>query len=91
MAAVIVQKDEFLEIKETYGDERRTEIIDAVDEVPRLMGDLAAHRHDPPAHRLPPLVMLIRRQLPFRILRGDHEIDLRFEMIIFLALHRANS
>jgi DNA gyrase subunit A len=25
-------KDEFIEIKETYGDERRTEIIDAVDE-----------------------------------------------------------
>ncbi len=26
-------RDEFLEIKETYGDERRTEIIDAVDEI----------------------------------------------------------
>lgn len=26
-------RDEFIEIKETYGDERRTEIIDAVDEI----------------------------------------------------------
>ena len=33
-------KDEFLEIKETYGDERRTEIIDAVDEI--LPEDLIA-------------------------------------------------
>ena len=33
-------KDEFLEIKETYGDERKTEIIDAVDEI--LPEDLIA-------------------------------------------------
>ena len=33
-------KNEFLEIKETYGDERRTEIIDAVDEI--LPEDLIA-------------------------------------------------
>lgn len=33
-------KDEFVEIKETYGDERRTEIIDAVDEI--LPEDLIA-------------------------------------------------
>ncbi len=28
-----IVRDEFVEIKETYGDERRTEIIDAVDEI----------------------------------------------------------
>jgi len=33
-------RDEFLEIKETYGDERKTEIIDAVDEI--LPEDLIA-------------------------------------------------
>lgn len=33
-------KDEFIEIRETYGDERRTEIIDAVDEI--LPEDLIA-------------------------------------------------
>ncbi len=33
-------RDEFIEIKETYGDERRTEIIDAVDEI--LPEDLIA-------------------------------------------------
>jgi DNA gyrase subunit A len=33
-------KDEFIEIKETYGDERRTEIIDATDEI--LPEDLIA-------------------------------------------------
>ena len=33
-------KDEFLEIKETYGDDRKTEIIDAVDEI--LPEDLIA-------------------------------------------------
>lgn len=33
--ALIMQivKDEFIELKETYGDERRTEIVDAVDEI----------------------------------------------------------
>ncbi len=33
--ALVVQiiRDEFVEIKETYGDQRRTEIIDAVDEI----------------------------------------------------------
>lgn len=40
--ALVMQiiKDEFLELKETYGDERRTEIIDAVDEI--LPEDLIA-------------------------------------------------
>ncbi len=35
-----VVKDEFIQIRETYGDERRTEIIDAVDEI--LPEDLIA-------------------------------------------------
>ncbi len=40
--ALVMQiiKDEFVELKETYGDERRTEIVDAIDEI--LPEDLIA-------------------------------------------------
>ena len=59
-------------------DRLHPDIINPIDKIPGLMRDLPAHGNPPPRRRLPPLIQLIRGQLPFGKFRGHHKVRLGF-------------